>query len=56
MKVIEKLLGLNTYAGELGIDLDTEEGRFKWFLASILFAKRISSDIAKKTYHELAIP
>ena len=36
----------------MGIDLDTEEGRFKWFLASILFAKRISSEIAKKTYHE----
>ena len=26
------------------------EGRFKWFLASILFAKRISSDIAKRTF------
>jgi endonuclease III len=50
--VMEKLLRLNTYAKELGIDLDTEEGRFKWFLASILFAKRISSEIAKKTYHE----
>lgn len=53
MKVImEKLLGLDTYAGELGIDLNTGEGRFKWFLASILFAKRISSDIARKTYYE----
>jgi len=49
---MEKLLGLNTYAEELGINLDTEEGRFKWFLASILFAKRISSEIAKKTYRE----
>lgn len=48
----EKLLELNTYAEEMGISLDTEEGRFKWFLASILFAKRISSEIAKKTYHE----
>jgi len=50
--IMEKLLGLNTYAKELGINLDTEEGRFKWFLASILFAKRISSEIAKQTYHE----
>jgi endonuclease III len=48
--VIEKLLSLNTYAEELGINLDTEQGRFKWFLASILFAKRISAEIAKKTY------
>lgn len=51
-EVMEKLFGLNTYAEELGINLDTEEGRFKWFLASTLFAKRISSGIAKKTYHE----
>ena len=51
-EVMEKLLGLNTYAEELGINLNTEEGRFKWFLASILFAKRISSEIAKKTYRE----
>jgi len=49
-EVMEKLLRLNTYAEELGINLDTEEGRFKWFLASILFAKRISSEIARKTY------
>ena len=48
----EKLLELNTYSEEMGISLDTEEGRFKWFLASILFAKRISSEIAKKTFHE----
>jgi len=48
----EKLLGLQTYAEELGINLNTEEDRFKWFLASILFAKRISSEIAKKTFHE----
>lgn len=50
--IMEKLLGLNTYAEELGIDLDMEGGRIKWFLASILFAKRISSDVAKKTYRE----
>jgi endonuclease III len=50
--IVEKLLGMDTYAKELGINLDTEEGRFKWFLASLLFAKRISSEIAKKTYHQ----
>ncbi|MFW6125730.1 MAG: hypothetical protein ACOC58_01370 [Chloroflexota bacterium] len=51
-KVTEKLCELDSYAEELGIDLDTPEGRFKWFMASILFAKRISSEIARKTYRE----
>ena len=41
-----------TYSQELGLDLRREEDRFKWFLASILFAKRISSEIAKRTYKE----
>lgn len=50
--IMEKLLGLHIYTEEMCINLDTEEGRFKWFLASILFAKRISSEIAKKTYQE----
>ena len=48
----EKLLRLITYSQELGLDLKTEEDRFKWFLASILFAKRISSEVAKRTYRE----
>ena len=34
------------------MDLTKEEDRFKWFLASIFFAKRISSQIAKGTYKE----
>ena len=50
--VIEKVLGLKTYSQELGINLETGEGRFKWFLASILFAKRISSEVAKRTDQE----
>jgi len=50
--VIEKVLRLITYSQELGLDLKTEEDRFKWFLASILFAKRISSEVAKRTYRE----
>ena len=32
------------------MDLTKPKDRFKWFLASILFAKRISADIAKRTY------
>jgi len=50
--VIERVLRLITYSQELGLDLKTEEDRFKWFLASILFAKRISSEVAKRTYRE----
>lgn len=51
----EKVLSLITYSQELGLDLEREEDRFKWFLASILFAKRISSEIAKRTYREFEI-
>lgn len=49
-KLLEDLRRLGSYSGELGLDLAKPEDRFKWFLASILFAKRISADIAKKTY------
>jgi hypothetical protein len=48
----ERLLGLHTYDQELGINLDMEEGRFKWFLSFILFTKRLFSQISKKTYQE----
>ena len=50
--VTEKVLELITYSQELGLDLKTKEGRFKWLLASVLFAKRISSEIARRTYRE----
>jgi endonuclease III len=50
--VTEKVLRLMTYSQELGLDLKKEEDRFKWFLASILFAKRISAGVAKRTYRE----
>ncbi len=42
------------YSASLGIDLKKgKEGEiFKWFLASILFGKRISAEIASKTYKE----
>jgi len=49
--VEEKLSQLPTYSEELELDLSKPEDRFKWFLASLLFAKRISAEIAKKTYH-----
>lgn len=48
----EKVSSLIAYSQELGLDLKGEEDRFKWFLASILFAKRISSEVAKRTYRE----
>lgn len=42
------------YSEELGISLKSCNSRelTKWFLASILFAARISEEIAKKTYRE----
>jgi endonuclease III len=47
---IDKLRKIKGYPEELGLDLKTPEGRFQWFLASLLFAKRISANIAKKTF------
>jgi len=52
MTIKEKLSQMPGYSQELGLDLTREDHRFKWFLASILFAKRISSQIAKRTYKE----
>jgi endonuclease III len=48
--LIEKLSALKKYSEELGLDLSKPEDRFKWFIASILFAKRISAEIAKRTF------
>jgi GNAT superfamily N-acetyltransferase/endonuclease III len=50
ISVEDVLSNFSSYSAELGLDLCRPEDRFKWFLASILFAKRISSEIAKKTY------
>jgi len=50
LSVDATLSKLQTYSEELGLDLTRSEDRFKWFLASILFAKRISAEVAKKTY------
>lgn len=38
------------YSEDLGIDLKEPSGRFKWFLAAILFGARISEKIASNTY------
>jgi len=51
-QVKEKLLGVTTYSQELGLHLLKVEDRFKWFLASVLFAKRISARIAMATFRE----
>nr|MDO8133687.1 hypothetical protein [Candidatus Njordarchaeum guaymaensis] len=50
MTVEKRLSQLPAYSKELGLDLSKSRDRFKWFLASLLFAKRISAGIAKKTY------
>ena len=38
------------YTEDLGINLRKPSGRFRWFLASILFGARISEKIASNTY------
>lgn len=48
----EKLLGLTNYSHELGLDLHQAEDRFKWLLASMLFAKRISAKVAMTTFKQ----
>jgi endonuclease III len=40
------------YSEDLGIDLSEPGGRFRWFLASILFGARISERIAVNTYRQ----
>ena len=47
-----KLLGLTTYPQELGLDIRQAEDRFKWFLAAMLFAKRISAKVAMTTFRQ----
>jgi len=50
LKLKQMLSQIPSYSEELGLDLRKPGDRFKWFLASVLFAKRISAEIAKKTY------
>jgi endonuclease III len=50
---IDALLALfPLYSEDLGIDLSGPAGRFRWFLASILFGARISEGIAVNTYRQ----
>jgi endonuclease III len=50
MSLKEALSRIPTYSQELGLDLHKPQDRFKWLLASMLFAKRISAEIAKRTF------
>lgn len=50
--VKEKLTAVSTYPEDLGLDLGKPEDRFKWFLAAVLLSKRISAEIAQRTYRE----
>lgn len=50
--VREKLISIKSFSEELGLNLYRKEDRFKWFLASILYAKRISYRIAEKTFRK----
>ena len=50
LKLEARLSSIPSYSEELGLNLERSEDRFKWFLASMLFAKRISAEIAKRTY------
>ena len=50
LHVENELRKIPSYSEELGLDLHKPEDRFLWFLASLLFAKRISAEIAKKTF------
>ncbi len=51
MDKIELLLAnFPLYSEDLAIDLKEPSGRFKWFLASILFGARISETISANTY------
>lgn len=49
LKTLLKSFG-RLYSAELGIDLKNPKGRFKWFLAAILFGKPIQESVAAKTY------
>ena len=52
-RLLAELRRLPTYPEELGLDLSKPEDRFKWLLASMLFAKRISAGIALRAYRSL---
>ncbi|KUO42523.1 MAG: hypothetical protein APZ16_04320 [Candidatus Hadarchaeum yellowstonense] len=47
---LRALSRIPSYSRELGLDLRRPNDRFKWFLVSLLFAKRISANVALRTY------
>jgi endonuclease III len=51
-KLIEYVKSLPSYSEELNLDLTKPEDRFKWFIASILFSKRISFKVAERTFNK----
>jgi endonuclease III len=55
LSVKDYLSKLQSYAEELGLNLTKPEDRFEWFLASILFAKRISAETAKSTFRRFKV-
>ncbi len=54
--ILDSLEESELYSEELQINLPSrrDEEIFKWFLASILFGKRISETVAKRTYRTFA--
>jgi endonuclease III len=50
MSAKDALSKLQRYSKELDLNLSLPKDRFKWFLAAVLFAKRISVETAKQTY------
>ncbi len=42
------------YSEDLGIDITEPSGRFRWFLAALLFGARINEQIAARTYTTFA--
>jgi endonuclease III len=50
----EVLSKIPSYSQELGLDLRAKPDRFKWFIASMLYAKRISSKIASATFRKFS--
>lgn len=51
-EVKSRLREIKCHSEDLELNLNRREDRFKWFIASILFAKRISSKIASKTFRK----
>ena len=51
-EVRRRLGEVKSYSEDFGLNLNKSEDRFKWFITSILFAKRISSKIASRKFRK----